>query len=388
MGSGIGRLARHEIDDEISKVSQGCEAIAAALYTIDAHETNGYVRTTDLGGATGELWQATRPRIGPLWEGFANVRDHLEQIRGVRGTRNRLPDATLMELSRLLHSPVPGFDVRPYAAVTALTASCQEVIRVLDRIATARAEVAAWAAELAVGLTDLATAEADLTDGSDTVSARLGATCQQLQHTALADPVGAVLDPGERVRLRSTVTATVERFTALAGIRDTVPDRLAALDRTLAAVTAAQDLARVAYARVTEKIADPGLVEPLDPVPGLWAAATALVRRAPPEPEGWSTVADRLTVLEGEASAALAAAADRTRVADGLIGRRDELRGRLEAYRAKAVRLGRAEEPRLTGLHSTARDLLWTAPCDLRAATRAVYAYQQALTGNVERSAG
>ncbi|MFI6763746.1 hypothetical protein ACIBF5_31945 [Micromonospora sp. NPDC050417] len=388
MGSGIGRLARHEIDDQISKVSQGCETIAAALYTIDAHETNGYVRTNDLGGATGELWQATRPRIGPLWEGFANVRDHLEQIRGVRGTRNRLTDATLLELSRLLYSPVSGFDLRPHAAVTALNASCQEVIRVLDRIASARAEVAAWAAELATGLSDLATAETNLTDGSDTIAARLRATCQQLQHAALADPVGAVLDPGERVRLRSTVTATAARFTALAGIRDTVPGRIAALHQTLATVTAAQDRAHAAYERATDRIADPGLAEPVDPVPELWAAATSLVRRTPSEAEGWATVADQLTALEGEASAALAAAADRTRVADGLIGRRDELRGRLEAYRAKAVRLGRAEEPRLTGLYSTARDLLWTAPCDLRAATRAVHAYQQALTGNVERSAG
>jgi hypothetical protein len=55
------------------------------------------------------------------------------------------------------------------------------------------------------------------------------------------------------------------------------------------------------------------------------------------------------------------------------------LRGRLEAYRAKAARLGYAEHEELTAVHGRARELLYTAPCDLRAATRAVFAYQQAL---------
>jgi len=58
---------------------------------------------------------------------------------------------------------------------------------------------------------------------------------------------------------------------------------------------------------------------------------------------------------------------------------RNELRGRLNAYRAKAAARGLAEHPELTTRYARARDLLFTAPCDLRASTRSVHGYQQTL---------
>ncbi|MGH3763344.1 MAG: hypothetical protein ACRDTB_37155, partial [Actinophytocola sp.] len=63
----------------------------------------------------------------------------------------------------------------------------------------------------------------------------------------------------------------------------------------------------------------------------------------------------------------------------GLLDRRAELRGRLEAYRVKAARLGYAEDLALERLHQRTQELLFTAPCDLPAATRALNRYQQAL---------
>ena len=61
------------------------------------------------------------------------------------------------------------------------------------------------------------------------------------------------------------------------------------------------------------------------------------------------------------------------------LGRRDELRGLLGAYQAKAARLGAAEDPGLAERYDRARGLLWTAPCDLTAAADAVTGYQQAV---------
>jgi hypothetical protein len=63
------------------------------------------------------------------------------------------------------------------------------------------------------------------------------------------------------------------------------------------------------------------------------------------------------------------------------MAKRDELRGLLGAYKAKAARLGAAEDPGLAGRYDQARDLLWTAPCDLAAAEAAVAGYQQAVLG-------
>jgi hypothetical protein len=62
-----------------------------------------------------------------------------------------------------------------------------------------------------------------------------------------------------------------------------------------------------------------------------------------------------------------------------LVARRDELRGLLGAYKAKAARLGAAENEDLAARYDQARELLWTAPCDLAAATAAVTGYQQAI---------
>jgi len=63
------------------------------------------------------------------------------------------------------------------------------------------------------------------------------------------------------------------------------------------------------------------------------------------------------------------------------MARRDELRGLLGAYKAKAARLGAAEDFGLAQRYDQARDLLWTAPCDLAAAEAAVAGYQQAVLG-------
>ncbi len=63
------------------------------------------------------------------------------------------------------------------------------------------------------------------------------------------------------------------------------------------------------------------------------------------------------------------------------MAKRDELRGLLGAYKAKAARLGAVEDSRLAEHYDRARTLLWTAPCDLAAAEAAVAGYQQAVLG-------
>ena len=71
--------------------------------------------------------------------------------------------------------------------------------------------------------------------------------------------------------------------------------------------------------------------------------------------------------------------------AAALSGQRDELRGLLGAYRAKAAALGAAEDPALTSQYRHARDLLWTAPCQLAEADQAVRDYQRAVLALTRR---
>ena len=96
---------------------------------------------------------------------------------------------------------------------------------------------------------------------------------------------------------------------------------------------------------------------------------------------GWPLRARRLDELDsaiGTAAATLRAAREQ---AAGLLERRAELRGRFEAYRAKAGRLGHAEHPEIMATGQDVEQLLWSRPCDLPAATRALNAYQRTLTG-------
>jgi hypothetical protein len=58
---------------------------------------------------------------------------------------------------------------------------------------------------------------------------------------------------------------------------------------------------------------------------------------------------------------------------------RDDLRGLLGAYRTRAARRGRAEDPEITQAYRAARTVLWSAPCDLVQAAQLVAAYQHAV---------
>jgi hypothetical protein len=143
-------------------------------------------------------------------------------------------------------------------------------------------------------------------------------------------------------------------------------------------VEAAEATARQTYAAVVEKIAAPGLPEPTDR--GSATLRTRLQRLVSrQDTAGWAALARESDELDRLAATTLDAARTSLRAITGLLDRRAELRGRLEAYQVKAARLGHSEDADLSGLHDDAHRLLFTAPCDLAAATRALNRYRQAI---------
>lgn len=141
--------------------------------------------------------------------------------------------------------------------------------------------------------------------------------------------------------------------------------RRTTLGRAVDELAAAEDLALRARALAADRILGPRL--------GSFVAEAAALRSALGA-AGHLSDADA-TALHGRVAAAARRAVDAREFADGLIQRRDELRGRVTAYDALAVRLGVAEEPDVVTTKRAARDLLWSKPCDLRAATMATTAY-------------
>src|SRR5262249_13698315 len=140
--------------------------------------------------------------------------------------------------------------------------------------------------------------------------------------------------------------------------------------------SAARQDAIAARDRATAKIVVVALAAPPD-LSGLTARladATSLQAAG-----RWTRLAAALDLIEQQAAAAVSPCRDAGRCATALLDRPEERRGLLDAYQARAARLGGAENSDLDARYARAKDLLWAAPCDLAAATAAVTAYQQAV---------
>ncbi|MFE0424901.1 hypothetical protein [Streptomyces sp. NPDC058953] len=89
---------------------------------------------------------------------------------------------------------------------------------------------------------------------------------------------------------------------------------------------------------------------------------------------------DRATIrrIKREAEDELMRARESLTAVTAPLAVRAELRGRLDAYKAKTSRHGLAEDPVLIERYDAARRMLWSAPCDLRVAEQAVLRYQRA----------
>src|SRR5262249_24968239 len=130
--------------------------------------------------------------------------------------------------------------------------------------------------------------------------------------------------------------------------------RLRRIEETIGLIRTAEDEALRVRERVLAKIASPML-------PDLPESSAALADRlaALGAVQGrWTDLAERVTQLEEAAASALEQTRTTVRTIAGVLERRNELRGRLDAYRAKAGRLGGSEDPVLTDLYQRAHDLL------------------------------
>ena len=180
-------------------------------------------------------------------------------------------------------------------------------------------------------------------------------------------------DTGAADRLRERVAALTRRVTELDRVRQQARHRIDGLAAATAAARAARQDAVAARRDAAVRIS---VLPPLPPEiaePPL-ASLGALAADGPVAPAG-----AELDRCEAELAAARAQTADVRQAAADAIDKRDELRGLLRAYKAKAGRLGAAEDPDLAARHDRAHGLLWTAPCDLAAAEAAVAAYQRAI---------
>ncbi|ALG07933.1 hypothetical protein [Kibdelosporangium phytohabitans] len=385
-------LSHEEAGRALRRLDEESDRMADALVAMDTHAGHQLLRNAALKGLTKRRWTETSATMTVLWEQFNLHRRMVELAKDLLARRD------IGALTTVLTDPVVELNAQQLPieqrsltgpAIVSERVTMTELVERMKAAYKAITEVLA-AADTAwtttIGQIDpletqLRTVSALATSlgVDDPALAGIARDLGHIRELALADPMA--LDAGQSTqwwdRLAGDLEDVRSRLHRLSSAKDTFDDRMARIEALLGEVGGACDEAEVAYATVMQKIASPGLARPNDSTGPLRARLTELPHlwRA----GQWRELAAGLEALERDSTSALAEARTQLRLVTGLLDRRLELRGRLEAYRAKASRLGHAEDLDLTELHRTAHGVLYTTPCDLPAATRAVNRYQQAL---------
>lgn len=382
------------------------DAVQANLLELDGSFAKQVLEGAALTGQTRDRWATASAALAALWENYLAYSAVVDRIAALGTGSKRPARRDLPELNELLTggcvrlagAPVPlarrdlAAGARPpvtlAAAVGAMRRAFSEVTEV-----TAAVE-AVWAA-VAVPL-DAVTSElarvrpladglgpdiqAEFRDAESALAAQRAAANADplaLWHPApdgaAGSSAGGRVDTAAAERLRERVAALIPRIAELDRLRQHARQRIDGLAAAASSARAARQDAVTARRDTEVRISalpplPPDIPEP--PLASLGALATD---------RQWSRLAAELDRCEAELAAAAAQTADVRETAAAALDKRDELRGLLRAYKAKAARLGAAEDPDLAAQFDKAYGLLWTAPCDLTAAQAAVAAYQRAI---------
>jgi len=375
------------------------DSIQANLLDLDGSFGKRMLAGAALTGESKRRWEAAAADLASLWElfyAYAAVVDKAGEL--MAGTR-RLSDRELTRITAMLNGtsveltrqkPLGRRDLTETGrADLTLAAAVREMKRAFASVADVVAAAESVWNETADGLSEigiqLAAAKDELGDlGDDEVTSALDSAADelgQLRDVLNSDPLalwhGDGVDTTRLDWLRERSAAAATRAAEIARLRADAQQRISAAALAVAAVTAAREDAASARARAEAKIAVADLQPSRATAMGLEARLAVLDRLK--AAGRWTRLAAELDTIEAEAAAAVEWYRAAERAAVTLLGRRDELRGLLDAYQAKAARLGAAEDTELMERYQQAYDLLWTAPCDLAAAAAAVTRYQQAI---------
>ena len=374
------------------------DAIQANLLELDGSFGKRLLAGAALTGQTKRRWDATAATLATLWQIYSAYSAAVDRV--AEAVAGRLGPRELAAVTALLTGPSVQLASGPAPlAGRDLADSGREELTLVTAVARMRrafasvTEVVAAAEQVwteMAGRLDTIGAELDrvtrltTTLNEEAVTGNLAASQAKLaqqRDTLNCDPLslwqGSAVDVSPADRLAERVTSMAARVDELVRLRDEARDRIAEVTAAADRARAARDDAVAAWQQAAAKIAPEAMPPPpgdLADLSGRLAGLDALLAAG-----RWIRLSSELDLLERELAAAATKFIDTERAVVALMNRRDELRGLLDAYKAKAARLGAVEDTGLAERYDRARDLLWTAPCDLAAAVDAVTGYQQAV---------
>ncbi|MCK1823152.1 hypothetical protein MTQ10_27060 [Streptomyces sp. XM83C] len=409
-------MDRDEVDRALARLGAEHEAIETSLLALQDHAGRRLLEGAELTGVTKERWASTEAAITLLWAYFDAYSDALRTAREIRARRRWSSREDLVELTELLRGePVtlagsaaalanaptlhggPGRLSERYSLSALVDRMNELYASSLDMVVAADAVWSALPARI-----DLLAAELQRTRQlAHSVGVRPGEhpagddleritrTLARLREQVISDPLAFWVPaqgssaPGggrpdttvydrearalEDVRREIDAVLTVRQDAEKRLVR--LRDVLSRADRTLAEARTARGevLAKIAATEVPVVSGPPTVLQE--------QLATAAEYRRHAQ---WHRLSPLLEELEQKAEEELLRARESLTAVTAPLAVRAELRGRLDAYKAKVARLGLAEDPELAELYERARRMLWSAPCDLRVAEQAVLRYQRA----------
>jgi hypothetical protein len=401
-------MTREQAAAAVAAATAERDGIQANLLDLDGSFGKRMLAGAALAGESKRRWEAAAADLATLWEIFTAYAAVVDDAAGLLAGARRPSSRELAQITTMLNGasveltrPVP-LARREVTETGRSELTLAAAVREMKRLFAGVADVVAAAEsvwnETADGLSEIgdklaaAKEQAEgLGDGEVTGAlAAAGDELARLRDLLNSDPLalwhGDGVDTSRLDWLRTQAGAAVARAGELARLREDVEVRIAAAAAAVAAAAAAGRDAAAARDRAAAKIAAADLPPASASPAGAAGLDVRLAALGKLKAAGrWVRLAAELDTIEAEAAEATARYQAAQRAAAELLGRRDELRGLLDAYQAKAARLGAAEDTDLAARYQQASDLLWTAPCDLAAAAAAVTHYQQAILALSER---
>lgn len=377
-------LSTAEIDRELDSRAKEIDAMSANLVELDNHSGLTHVRRYPPTGVTARRWAVIENSLAQLWEDLGRMTSILTSAQAVRARGSRLDDDERAELTRWLRG-------RPLEVSRQRVPLAQRVINAPGEVVehVGLADTADRMRALYPGVVEFL----DSVDEIDSLIAKGLAPAQDLLDSAGApgpSEIGELLlisanDPlslTERDiedRLRVIDARVQQRLAEVAELKALQANWPAAVDAARARLdelrAATQHAAQI-RTHVEQTVVAGPLPECPDEEPALRAALEDL---SAPDPKALQAVQHRI-------DDAVRRVRDNEQLAQGLLDRRTELKGRLTAYQAKAARLGLGEDPDLLASGRIAAGLLARIPCDLRTVTRAVTDFQQTMIAKQGRT--
>jgi hypothetical protein len=391
-----------DLDVAIARLAAALERVGTNLVEIENDERCRLLEAASLRGRTAEQWQNARTKLAGLFDGYVRMTALLERVNELRliavgnATRSAELEHALFGASLQMSATPVAFSERglldgstkvvygtPNELIAEMTRSFEFVKTVMLEVGGAWDQLVPRVAAARDQLGRVRTRARDLGDEWADQLAHLVTGLDEIAEAAAADPLST--KAGDIEGLERSIDSLSREIERAARLCAELEDRIAAARHLVDSLGAEQQTCRalqretaakiVAAAPESPRASNPRFDRDLDRIVilargGEWRAASC-------ELEAW-----KVRIGDARSRVDELAAAFRDSLA-----RRDELRGRLDAYHAKAAGLGFVEDGGLARLFDAAHDELFTAPTDLARADTLVRRYQDAVTTNVTRKA-